>query len=224
MGKKWKGISSSTLKIIAVVSMLIDHFGVGIYSFLPHFQDNIYQCIRLAGRIAFPIYCFLLVEGFSYTKNRKKYLERLILFAFISEVPFDMTSAGTFFDSSAQNVFFTLATGLAVIILLEKYQHSAIKQIVVIAVGAGLAQVLDFDYHYLGVLFIVMFYYLRNVNSWVRDIVGAVAFSYEITAPLAFIPIHLYNGKRGLKLKLFFYWIYPVHLFIYGLIRMFILK
>ena len=228
MTGKRKGISSSKLKMIAVISMLIDHFGVGIYRWIPGYEKQIYECIRFAGRIAFPIYCFLLVEGFTYTKNVRKYIGRLFLFAVISEVPFDMTSRGAFIDSSAQNVFFTLTTGLLVIALLEKFKgydiKSLIKQAVIILFGALFAQFLDFDYHYLGVLFIVMFYYLKTVSAWERDIIGAIAFSYEVTAPLAFIPIHFYNGKRGWNGKLLFYWIYPLHLLFIGLIRIYILK
>lgn len=224
---KWDGFSSSTLKMIAIISMLIDHFGFAVYAYLPNGNAKTLAMLRLIGRIAFPIYCFLLVEGFFYTKNVKKYIGRMFLFAMISEVPFNMVCSGKFFDYNMQNVFFTLTLGLIVLCFLERCKGydtiSLTKQFLVIIIGAVLSQYGEFDYHYVGILFIVMFYYLRDKNPWLRDIVGALAFSYEKTAPLAFIPIHLYNGKRGLKLKYFFYWIYPVHLLIFGYIKMFIL-
>jgi hypothetical protein len=68
-----------------------------------------------------------------------------------------------------------------------------------------------------------MFYYCYNIEKWKRNIIGVVAFSYEITAPLAFIPIQLYNGKRGRQNKYFFYAVYPVHLLIFGLIRFYLM-
>ena len=222
-----KGLSASTLKWIAVISMLIDHFAIAIYWQMRQHNYETYRMLRYAGRIAFPIYCFLLVEGFIHTRNVKKYIGRCFLFACISEIPFDMAIHGAIWYPQNQNVYFTLVIGLCTLYVLDRLKGNEMKDMLArigcIAVGAGLAQILEVDYHYLGVLFIVMFYYLRNRNTLQRDIIGAIAFSYEITAPLAFIPIHFYNGKRGLPLKYAFYMVYPVHLLIYGIIRMYLL-
>lgn len=222
-----KGLSASTLKWIAICSMLIDHFAIAIYWQLGQHNYETYKTLRYIGRIAFPIYCFLLVEGFFMTRNVRKYIGRCLLFACISEIPFNMAIYGQIWYPYGQNVYFTLALGLCTLYMLDKVRGygvlSVVKQLVCIGIGAGLAQILEVDYHYLGVLFIVMFYYCREMRPWHRDLIGAAAFSYEITAPLAFIPIHLYNGKRGLPLKYVFYLVYPVHLLIYGMIRMFIL-
>lgn len=223
-----RGISASTLKIIAVCSMLVDHFAISIYLLLPENSYAMYRMLRYIGRIAFPIYCFLLVEGFFHTKNVKKYIARCFAFALISEIPFDMAGYGQVFFWRHQNVFFTLTIGLLVLygfkIIRDKYGNNWLLQIAVVLAGAGLAQILEVDYHYMGVLFIVMFYYCKNVNKWLRDIIGVCAFAYEVTAPLAFIPIHFYDGRRGLRLKYVFYCIYPVHLFIFGLIRIVLLQ
>lgn len=223
-----KGISASTLKWIAIISMLIDHFAIAVYwQMEPHTYET-YRLLRDIGRIAFPIYCFLLVEGFFMTKNIGKYIIRCLIFACISEIPFNMAIYGQIWYQQRQNVYFTLVIGLCTLVILDKVKGydalSVIKQFVVVAIGAGVAQVLEVDYHYLGVLFIVMFYYCRGMNKWHRDLIGVAAFSYEVTAPLAFIPIHLYNGERGLPLKYVFYLVYPVHLFVYGMIRVFILQ
>lgn len=222
--KDKRGLTASQLKWIAIASMIIDHFAVAIYMRLDCYTYIGYRTMRYIGRIAFPIYCFLLVEGFFYTKNIKKYIMRCALFALLSEIPFDMAMYGVCFNFKSQNVFFTLTIGLCTLCVLEKFKDNgtfnAMIRLLAIGIGAGIAQALEVDYHYLGILFIVMFYYLRNCSKWIRDIVGVLMFSYEITAPIAFIPIHLYNGKRGLKLKYFFYAVYPVHLLIYGLIRM----
>lgn len=223
-----KGLSASTLKWIAICSMLIDHFAIAVYWQLEQHTYETYRLLRDIGRIAFPIYCFLLVEGFFHTRDIKKYITRCFLFACISEIPFDMAVHGTIWYPKGQNVYLTLTIGLCTLYVLERLKGNEIKdmwgRIACIAVGAGLAQILEADYHCLGVLFIVMFYYCRGMNPWYRDILGAAAFAYEKTAPLAFIPIHLYNGKRGLKLKYVFYLVYPVHLAVYGIIRMYFLQ
>lgn len=222
-----KGISASTLKWIAVISMLVDHFGIAIYWQLEGHTYKIYEIYRYVGRIAFPIYCFLLVEGFFLTRDIRKYIGRCFLFACISEIPFDMAVYGQIWYPHSQNVYFTLTIGLCTLVALDRVRGfgavSVVKQLLCIGIGAGLAQILEVDYHYLGVLFIVMFYYCREMNKWQRDLIGAVVFSYEVTAPLAMIPIHFYNGERGLRLKYVFYLVYPVHLLIYGIIRMYVL-
>ena len=86
---KW-GLSASVLKWIAVVTMLIDHFAAAVYWQLDGKEYEIYRILRYIGRIAFPIYCFLLVEGFFYTHNVKKYIGRCLVFALLSEIPFNM--------------------------------------------------------------------------------------------------------------------------------------
>lgn len=220
---KERGMSASALKWIAVVTMLIDHFAVAVYWQLDTRIYVVYRLQRYIGRIAFPIYCFLLVEGFFHTKNVRRYIGRCFIFALISEIPFNMAVFGSVWYPQGQNVYFTLTLGLCALAVLSKLQGCDIPHILgqaaCIAVFAYLAEILEVDYHWKGVLFIVMFYYCRNMKKWMRNLIGAFAFSYEITAPLAFIPIHLYNGKRGKQIKYLFYAIYPAHLLLYGMIR-----
>lgn len=105
-------LSGFTLKCIAMVTMLIDHMG---YVLFPG-----YVIFRIIGRLAFPIYCFLLVEGAVHTSNWKKYLGRLFLFALISEIPFNLAIGGKLWYPASQNVLFTLLLGLLAIRLLQE--------------------------------------------------------------------------------------------------------
>lgn len=117
---QFNGFDGAALKIIAVITMIIDHTGVAIIKHLPGYADTegmvyaAYWICRLIGRMAFPIYLFLLVEGFGYTRSRAKYALRLFIFCFISELPFDLALYGQTFDWSHQNVFFTLLLGFMV--------------------------------------------------------------------------------------------------------------
>lgn len=247
------GISGSTLKIIAVISMFIDHIGAAFlgrmlvgFSSLPYIMRdsaviklmpwilewdkliNVYYVMRYIGRIAFPIYCFLLVEGFKRTHDVKKYALRLGIFALVSEIPFDLCFNASLIEFTYQNVFFTLFIGLLTMMAVDwsgkhRWSESPINDRVIrklftcifTAMGIAAAELLSTDYAGTGVMCIMIMYLFRN-RKVVQAIAGAVAFSWEVTAPLAFLPILAYNGKRGLKLKYFFYAFYPAHLlFIY---------
>ncbi|MBQ1547390.1 MAG: hypothetical protein IIZ61_03265, partial [Lachnospiraceae bacterium] len=125
--EKLTGLTVFVLKMIAVCSMLIDHFGATVverYIDANMLWDGnwyiIYRTLRCIGRLAFPIYCFFIVEGFKYTRSRPKYAIRLLAFAFISEVPFDMAFQKSFFDMSYNNVFFTLFLGLLTIWAIDE--------------------------------------------------------------------------------------------------------
>lgn len=240
-----RGISGSTLKLIAIVSMLIDHIGAVVLirmvlsglsknGVLNQELLNIYELTRNIGRIAFPIFCFLLVEGFERSRNRGKYALRLGLFALLSEIPFNLAVTGEVLAFSYQNVYFTLLIGLFTMMLVNKVNDlkcptqmnspmevmqvclGGIIRIGLIALGAWGAECLHTDYGALGILCIMTLYVFRS-NKGLQAVTGACAFMWESTAPLAFIPIWWYNGARGLKLKYVFYLFYPVHLLIlYG--------
>ena len=113
-----KGLSGSALKMIAIATMLIDHIAATVIIRVLKFggyNDSLYQLYRVMrniGRIAFPIFCFLLVEGFMHTRDREKYALRLGCFAAISEIPFDLAFNGKILEVGYQNVFFTLLLGL----------------------------------------------------------------------------------------------------------------
>ena len=106
-----KGISGFQLKWIGIVTMAIDHIGHVLFP----------RCLmlRAIGRLAFPIFCFLLVEGFHYTHDRKRYALRLATFALISELPFNVAIFGNWFVPQHQNVFWTLTIGVLMMTVLE---------------------------------------------------------------------------------------------------------
>ncbi len=104
-------MSGFLLKLLALVTMLIDHTGHVLFPGV--------MWMRYIGRLAFPIYCFLLVEGFLHTRDLRKYMGRLAVFAVISEIPFDLAIYGEFFEPAHQNVFITLLFGLMAISIMS---------------------------------------------------------------------------------------------------------
>lgn len=239
LGNKRKvGISGSTLKMIAIITMLIDHTAavvllsamghVGVEEYEKLFR--IYTMMRAIGRVSFPIFCFLLAEGFCHTGDQKKYMGRLFAFAVISEVPFDLAFFEKWFEFSYQNVFFTLFIGVAVMYgfsLLDEIEWDRVLSIVgyvaVLAAGMALAQFLKTDYGAFGVLAIAVFYIFRKRRGEAVLSGGVLFFTFRETVTLlAFIPIALYNGTRGWRLKYVFYVFYPLHLVILYLITIFL--
>ena len=254
-------MTSFALKIVAIVSMFCDHFGdalIGHFSFF-----------NLIGRIAFPIFAFQISEGYSHTKDLKKYFMRLGIFAVISQIPFSLFSYKYLGASPLSlNVFFTLFIGLLAIHLWNKgdgafvsnlkqeghtysskketvhltdsttptldhkrtsFYISRILGIVVVLLLAYLANVLNTDYGFWGVIVIFAFYLFKDkkavmLTSFVvlciirygLDIIN-YGFNYAyvllcIFTAIAAIFIGLYNGKQGKKIKYLLYFFYPVHL------------
>lgn len=229
-GKFCHGISAAVLKWIAVLSMLTDHFAVAVYQYLPGRSAGVYHALRGIGRIAFPIYCFLLAEGFFHTKSVWRYLRNLLLFALLSEIPFNMAVFGHIFYLKGQNVYFTLALGLCAMLLLKRFEGFSaprlLAQAAVAAVFLLLGQQLEVDYHWKGIAYIILFYYLKNfqLKQGVSALIGAAAFAvYEKEAVFAFLPIYFYNGERGRQPKYLFYAIYPLHLAVFGILRLWLM-
>lgn len=230
--RRYARLSGSTLKILALLCMLIDHIGAAILYegiLLPNAPIVIgtplyrlylfYRVLRFIGRIAFPIFCFLLLQGFLYTSNRRKYVTRLGVFALVSEIPFDLALNNQLLEFGHQNVFFTLFIGLLVLMVMERYEKNPYIQLGAVAAGMGLAWLLKTDYSYHGILLIAILYFFR-FYPLLQTIAGCLSLLWEAPACLAFLPINLYNGKRGLSLKYLFYLFYPVHLLALAGIRM----
>ena len=247
---KKAGLTGSHLKWIAILTMLIDHIGAALLELglLPQIADAVLggnsfdyvmedylfwyrfdDILRAIGRLAFPIFCFLLVEGFLHTKDVKKYALRLGLFALISEIPFDLTFNGKFLESSYQNVFFTLFIGLFVLIGLKYFEetlpaHIAWLRFIVALTGILLAVFLRTDYDAFGIMLIFLLYEFRNFKK-LQCIAGAILMLFNSTTGcLAFLFIWLYNQERGKQLpKYFFYAFYPVHLLLLYVLRVLII-
>lgn len=209
-----KGLTGSTLKWIAIVTMLIDHTGAAVLEKMlisgkygevtaanPLYQTD--MVLRGIGRLAFPIFCFLLVEGFLHTKNVWKYAGRLALFALVSEIPFDLAFQGEWLFMGYQNIFFTLLIGLLVMIAFQTAEEKIaakplriLCEAVVLLAGYVLADVMHTDYGGLGVVCIMLLYIFRY-NRKMQVLAGAAVFMWEITAPLAFLPIYFTTGKEA---------------------------
>ena len=223
--RRLKIFNSFHLKLIAVITMTIDHIGAVL---MPQ-----YGFLRIIGRIAFPIYCFMLVNGFFYTKNIRKYIGRMLIFAVISEPFFDWAIFGKIYVKSYQNIYFTLLTGLIMLECIEfirKHQFNELKLIsyvlegIIVILACGVAIFIRSDYEFYGILMIYWFYALRFNKVLMglfeaytnMELIGGV----QDFAVLALIPIYMYNGKKGYnKSKWLFYAYYPLHLLIIGLIR-----
>ena len=138
--------------MIALVTMLTDHIGAIFY------PDMI--ALRVIGRIAFPIYCFLLVQGFLHTSNLKKYMIRMGVFTLLSEVPFDLARTGYWLDLDRQNVFITLFLGLCCMTIyrLSEQKQQPILMVSGILAVCILSQLIRADYQWLGILLVMIFY------------------------------------------------------------------
>lgn len=217
---KMKILSGSMLKLIAVLTMLIDHIAAYLipqkWVLFSIFGNNVtlYRVMRNFGRWAFPIFAVLLIEGFIHTRSRMKYGISLAAFALISEIPWNLVHSGTLFFQG-QNVFFTLLLGFLGLCVLEHWQNRLLQGGALIAL-AMLAVLLRCDHSVVGYAFIMLMYALRD-NELVRPLT-AFLYSNHWWVLSAFLPISMYNGKRGFVkgkvLKYAFYAFYPVHLIV----------
>ncbi len=216
-------MSSFVLKLIGIISMLCDHIGFAFYN--PSF-------LRVIGRVAFPIFAFQAVIGYEHTKDVKKHLIKMIIFAFISQIPFSLLYI-TLKQPFTLNVMFTIILGLFSIILFNKINNRIICFIVLLLIGC-LGSIIRVDYGIFGIVTIFLFYYFKNnkikmffyfsITFLIRYLLHIIFIDpiYYLLILLgtltAFIPISLYNKKEGIKTKYLFYLFYPLHLLIIYLI------
>lgn len=228
---KIKILSGAQLKYIAFASMLIDHVNKALI--YPNLNGGLLLKISnifdILGRIAFPLFAFFLVEGFFNTKNRKNYLLHLLIFGVISEIPFDMFTSGTFFNTRFNNVLFSLALSLITIwiidILKVKFKNLSVtiwylSSFVIVAIMCLIAMLLsvDYDYHAILIVYILYVFYQKPLLS---TTIGYISIIKEVWAFLGFGLILTYNGKRGKQSKILNYCFYPLHLLILGLLKMY---
>ena len=278
------------MKLIAVFSMLTDHIG---YFLFPRFaSQDVYLAMRAVGRIAFPIYCYLIVNGYEKTRDVKRYLSRLLLFALISQIPFVLlfdanpfpSGTGFAFSLSSRwfvclllipvvgigwyttvrqdlsvllpllalavgvsklsccgvrilsdelNVFYTLALGLACVAVLDsalKADRDWVKLLMQVLMLVSAIYLIrnNADYRLPGAALIVCLWITRRsrlsqivvILLWcvVEYIVARHPVTYFLCAVLSILPVYLYNGRQGRPLKSMFYFIYPVHLAVLGIL------
>ncbi len=237
-----QGMNSNSLKILACLLMLCDHIGLVLV--------NNNAIMRHIGRLAFPIFVFLLVEGMRHTRSVMLYFVRLLVFAIISEVPFDLAFHKSVWYFGGQNVFFTLAFAIPFVYCVQKIAHELkherkydefLVPIVCALLILFAARALSFDYGIAGIILVALFYFFPPATlskswnlkaKWKRNLLLTLAsaviyisfFSWsELYALLAIIPIAYYNGERGentFAIKYSFYAFYPAHLLILYLLSM----
>ena len=232
--KNFQFLSGAGLKLIAIISMLADHVNKALI--YPYLESNhgflafISDVFDIIGRIAFPLFCFMLVEGYFKTRNRKKYLLNLLLFGVISEIPFDMFTTASFFNMNWNNVMFTLALVLVTVWIIDTLKEKMQKRpkalwylvsILIVLVMCIVSMSLSLDYEHHAILIGYFFYLFHDMP------VFAIPFGYasmfkEPWALLGFGLTLTYNGERGKQHKMLYYWFYPVHLLILGLLRLYL--
>ena len=223
---KWKVFSGSALKVIAVLSMFIDHVGCHLVDKkmvllqLGSHKLLLYRLMRDLGRFAFPIFCFLLIEGFLHTRSKVRYGVSLAALAVISEIPYNLEHSGTLFYEG-QNVFFTLTLGFLGLCAIERFQKRPWICLLSILGMAVVSIYLNADYNISGFAFILLLYALRK-NELLRIFTALLLNNFRFVM-VSFIPTSLYNGKRGFIkgpfLKYLFYFIYPAHILVIYLIK-----
>ena len=248
------GMTSASLKLIAILTMFIDHIGASLLEWyivylpagsLKSSLRDVDMVLRCIGRLAFPLFIFLMVEGFFYTRSRAKYFGRLLLFAAISEFPFDLAfflrvsdiQKNLWWRLDHQNVFFTLAIGFLAMWAMEtlrpkEWEGKILEGILRIALCAlaayaacRLAKWLHTDYSWKGVLAMELAYLIRlwgRPDLEIFAILAALLFSsfMEITAIADYLLLKAYHGEKGKSWnRWFFYVFYPGHLLLLGVIR-----
>jgi TraX protein len=210
--KKYQILNSFHLKLAAILFMTIDHIG---YIF------QLTQAYRIIGRLAFPLFAFMIYQGFRYTRNRLKYASRLLIFGILIELGLVLIGLFMPIPLTTRNIFLLLGFGVLGLMILETNRMHYMIKTVLIAYLAYLATVFQFDYDWYGFLLILsfIFYPKYSTISFLIQIILTYLMIYfggmdiQYYALFAWGFILLYNGKKGYPLnKYIFYWYYPLHL------------
>lgn len=215
-------MTSFALRCLALLTMICDHAGYALYSSMPW--------LRIVGRLSFPIYCFLLAQGFRHTRNVKGYALRLGLFALISEVPFNLLFYRRVWMPAAHNVFFSLLLALGALAACKRFaREKPFWAGLCVVAACALALLLHTDYTFLGILLALAFYAaeerpLRLALGFAGVLGLYTLYRLDANVPARWVVtqlysllslplILLYNGKPGFRGgKWLFYLLYPAHL------------
>ena len=219
-----KFLSNFDLKILAIITMTIDHIGAIMY-------PNI-DIFRIIGRISFPIFAFLLVEGFNHTSNKLKYFLRLLLFAVITQPIYDYA-----FNNRELNILFTFSLSFLLLSSLEfikkiinkynkgieNYLYKTVFYSLTYILFVLFSIILNVDYQALGISLVFIFYLVPNLYLSFLLYLLAVIFlatnTIQFYSLLSFLFIYMYNGEKGKNIKYFFYLYYPLHLLILKMLQ-----
>ena len=225
-------LTAAVLHIIAMTLMLMDHLWATL---LPA-----REWLTCAGRVAFPIFAFMAVEGYFHTRSFKKYILRMLLFAVLSEIPFDLMYGGTWFYPVHQNVLWTFLLSLLGVWLMEQVRKKGktwmylLVCVLVVPAGLVLGTLCMVDYYGVGVLTVFVFYFLHGRKRWCFlgqlaalywlnvELLGGLMYPVQLfgmefelcqqgLALLALIPIWLYRGRQGYHSKPFQYLCYAFY-------------
>lgn len=224
-------------------SMFIDHLAVSVIynnglDEISPFLEYIGLAMRLVGRMAFPLYAFLLVQGFMWTRDWNKYGLRVAMFALISEIPYDLMSEGELWQPDAQNTMVTLLIGLICMRMFSYVEQKYVLAskdvgerfiglsivLLTLAVGLVIVEFVNADYGGFGLTLIMIFYLFRHrpaEQMLVSSLLLMLMYNFGMYALAAWIAIFFisrYNGERGRKLGLTPYVFYPAHLLVAALI------
>ena len=222
-----KILSGSAVKITAALSMLIDHAAI-ILNRYNVICEPVYKIMRGVGRLAFPLFTFLIVEGFIHTKSVAKYITRLAVFAFLSEVPFDILNYGKIFYAGHNNVLFTYVIAVCILWAVSGFLKMGTKGMIymflLVAVGMASAFLLKTDYSWRGVMLALVFYIMHDYKP-VKYITGALVLVMSgsllcFAAPLSFIIMEMYDGRKGRMPRYVMYVFYPLHMLVLGIAGM----
>ena len=225
-------LTAAVLHIIAMTLMLMDHLWATL---LPA-----REWLTCVGRVAFPIFAFMAVEGYFHTRSFKKYILRMLLFAVLSEIPFDLMYGGTWFYPVHQNVLWTFLLGLLGVWLMEQVRKKGktwmylLVCVLVVPAGLVLGTLCMVDYYGVGVLTVFVFYFLHGRKWWCFlgqlaalyclnvELLGGLMYPVQLfgmefelcqqgLALLALLPIWLYRGRQGYHSKPFQYLCYAFY-------------
>jgi len=230
---KSKGISSGTLKLLAVLFMLLDHIGIIFFEIpSPLGNTNLGEMLdvplRAVGRIAFPLFLFCLAEGFKHTHDKLKYVGRLFLFALISEIPYDFGNSGVAFDWENNNVMWTMLSVFIMYMALDKAKAIATNHTMLFAYSGIIVSLTCLaayfgrvDYGVPAICAALVFYLAKNKTKGYLGAVFVLSLLFSpveaLALPGAFL-IHKYNGSKGRQMKYFFYAFYPLHFIVLRLL------
>ena len=234
-------LSATQLKTLAIIAMTVDHTAI-------IFADKhslLYYFMRMFGRLTAPIMVFLLTEGYRHTRNRKKYLARLFMFAGISQPIYFLFVYGRMPENAAEfllhwNVMFSLALGLLVMVLFDSEKIQTAPSMILLGILISLAHFGDWSYLIPAWTIIFFCYYKRDNKKmivlfalasvtlqtlvYLREFDSFALFSFQYGTLFSLIPISMYNGQRGnvchKKLnRWFFYIFYPAHMIVLMIIQ-----
>ena len=235
--KAYTLLTANKIKIIALAAMFFDHF---VSVFLPN-NELLNLVFRFSGRVAAPVFCFCIAQGFYYTSNIKKYIARLLFFAVISHIPYNLAFGLSLSPLKATSVMWPLAMGLIALTAVKSEKINIILKLAIVAVCCIVSYTAN--WYFVAVLWILGFGIFRgNFKRQVAAfcIVGFVHLIWQLrrygffheTNPQWFqlgifltIPLLvMFNGKPGKKSRFmtwFFYLFYPAHLILLFLLNKF---